>query len=188
MIERVVVQIEKLSTLRPKEPITIMINTFGGSVYEMHSIVDAIRSTKTPITTVALGKVMSAGFDIFLSGDYRVANTNSIFLVHNGNDNLGDSTIVGHINESEYYKRLLEMSSRYYASRTNASQKEWLDILQSNRDRYIFVDEAKKMGIVHDIQEPQISKYKPSIEKKRKKRRILYRRKLNKSKRKGSRK
>ena len=168
-IERVVIQIQKMSTNKPKEPITILINSVGGFVYEAQAIIDTMQQTKTPITTVALGKVMSAAFAIYLAGDYRVCGRNSIFMAHNGSDDLGEVKMVDGINEAKFNERLLDSFARYYASRTNVSHKEWLEIFNSNKDHYFFADEAKKMGIVHDISEPQISKYKPKFSKKSKK-------------------
>ena len=162
-IERVLIQIKKMSSQKPRQPITILINSVGGYVCESQAIIDEMQQTKTPITTVALGKVMSAAFAIYLAGDYRICGRNSLFLVHNGSEDLGEIKIMDNIVEAEFNKKLLESYSRYYASRTNVSQNEWMEIFRSNTDHYYFADEAKKMGIVHDIIEPQHSKYRPKV-------------------------
>ena len=165
-IERVLIQIKKMSANKPKEPITILINSVGGYVFEAQAIIDQMQQTKTPITTIALGKVMSAAFAIYLAGDYRVCGRNSIFLVHNGSEDLGEVKLGDAIVEADFSKKLLESYARYYASRTNVSHKEWLEIFNSNVDHYYFAEDAKKMGIVHDISEPQLSKYRPKFKKK----------------------
>jgi len=168
-IERVLIQIKKMSTQKPKEPITILINSLGGLVFEAQAIIDQMQQTKTPITTIALGKVMSSAFAIYLAGDYRVCGRNSVFLVHNGSEDLGDVKLGDVIVEAKFNEKLIESYARYYASRTTVSYKEWLEIFDSNLDHYYFADEAKKMGIVHDISEPQFSKYRPKIKKKSRK-------------------
>lgn len=166
-IERVVVQINKMSVQSPKTPITLLVNSAGGYVYEMHSIVDTMQHTKTPITTVAMGKVMSAAFDIFLAGDYRISGQNAIFMMHGGHDDLGQITMVNQISESEFNAKLIDRHARYYASRTTVTHKEWLELIYSNKDVYFFPEEAKKMGILHDILEPQTSKHTPKFTKRK---------------------
>lgn len=41
-----------------------------------------IRGSKIPITTVGMGIVASAGFMIFISGNYRIATPSASFLCH----------------------------------------------------------------------------------------------------------
>ena len=52
----------------PKMPINVIINSPGGSVYSMLSIIDAMTTTTCPIRTIGTGMVMSAAVPILASG------------------------------------------------------------------------------------------------------------------------
>jgi len=179
IIERVVVQIEKMSKIHPKTPITIMINSYGGSLFDGQAVVDAIRSTKTPITTIALGKAMSAAFNIFLAGDLRIVHENSILLAHCGSQDVGEINLAHAVDEAKFNEQLFERASDYYASRTKIPKKEWLDLMNSGKDRYFWPEEAVKKGIAHNIETAPTNKYYPQTTKRRKAR------KLQKKKRRG---
>lgn len=168
VIERVVLQIQRMSRQAPKTPITIVINSYGGSLYDSQAVVDAILSTKTPITTVALGKAMSAGFNIFLAGDLRVVYENTVLLCHSGSQTMGDTKIADAIDDATFMNRIISRMAKYYASRTKVSEEDWLRILQSGKDIYYFAEEAVERGIAHEIYPTQTQKYHPEPLKKRK--------------------
>ena len=65
-----------------RKPITIFINSFGGSVYDMWSIIDIITNSKTPIYTYCTGYAMSAGFIIFLAGHKRFVTKHATLMCH----------------------------------------------------------------------------------------------------------
>lgn len=168
VIERVVLQIQRMSRQAPKTPITIIINSYGGSLYDSQAVVDAILSTKTPITTIALGKAMSAGFNIFLAGDLRVVYENTVLLCHSGSQTMGDTKISDAIDDADFMKRIIDRMAKFYASRTKVSEADWRQILQSGKDIYYFADEAVEKGIAHELYPTQTEKYLPEPLKKRK--------------------
>lgn len=51
-----------------RNPIHLYINTFGGSVADMWSLISVIEVSKTPVYTYCTGYAMSAGFMIFIAG------------------------------------------------------------------------------------------------------------------------
>ena len=65
-----------------REPIKIYINSFGGSVYDMWSLIDIVLNSKTPIYTYCTGYAMSAAFLIFLAGHKRFATKHANFMYH----------------------------------------------------------------------------------------------------------
>lgn len=167
IIEKAVIQVALLSQNKPRTPITILINSFGGSPEDAQALVDMIQYTKTPITTIVLGKAMSAAFDIFLAGDYRIAYANSILMCHAGSEAVKPSPIPFIKDLTNYHLELFKRWSKYYASRTKLPYDEWYKIIESGKDRYFFPEEALKVGIIHDIHSPQ-QKHKPLLAKKRK--------------------
>lgn len=176
VIERVVLQLQRMSRQAPKTPITIVINSYGGSLYDSQAVVDAILSTKTPITTIALGKAMSAGFNIFLAGDLRIVYENTVLLCHSGSQGGRDIKIADSIDDADFMKRIMARMAKYYASRTKVSEAGWLQILQSGKDVYYFAEEAVERGIAHEIYPTQTQKYHPEPLKKRKPRKPKRRR------------
>ena len=62
-----------------RKPIHLIINSFGGNVYDMWSLIDILLNSKTPIYTYCTGYAMSAGFIIFLAGEKRSATSHATF-------------------------------------------------------------------------------------------------------------
>lgn len=65
-----------------REPIKIYINSYGGNLYDMWSLIDIILNSKTPIYTYCTGYAMSAGFKIFLAGHKRFVSKHATLLYH----------------------------------------------------------------------------------------------------------
>lgn len=65
-----------------REPIKIYINSYGGNLYDMWSLIDIILNSKTPIYTYCKGYAMSAGFKIFLAGHKRFVSKHATLLYH----------------------------------------------------------------------------------------------------------
>jgi ATP-dependent Clp endopeptidase proteolytic subunit ClpP len=64
--------------------IPVVIDSFGGDVYALLSMVDTIRSAKVPIATIIQGKAMSCGAVLFTCGTegYRFMAPNATLMVH----------------------------------------------------------------------------------------------------------
>lgn len=65
-----------------RHPIKIYVSSYGGSVYDGLGLIGLIRASKTPIHTYAIGKVMSMGFVLAVSGHKRFAYPYTSFMVH----------------------------------------------------------------------------------------------------------
>lgn len=159
IIERVVMQIRKLSNEHSATPIYIVLNSFGGSTFDAQAVVDTMRSVKTPIITKVLGKAMSAAFDIFLAGDFRVVLENSVLMCHCGAQDLENIKLSDSLDEAKFTSVLFKQWSKYYASRTTLSEKEWLKILNSGKDRYFFPEECINLTIAHEVESYIEKKY-----------------------------
>jgi len=64
--------------------IPVVINSFGGDVYALLTMLDALKSTKVKIATVVEGKAMSCGAVLFSCGSegYRFAAPNATLMLH----------------------------------------------------------------------------------------------------------
>lgn len=64
--------------------IPVVIDSFGGDVYALLSMVDTIRSAKVPVATIIQGKAMSCGAVLFTCGTdgYRFMAPNATLMIH----------------------------------------------------------------------------------------------------------
>lgn len=133
----------------PKSAIDVEITTEGGDVYLGFAIYSALAQSPVIIRTHAKGKVMSAGFFIYLAGDQRYSDEETAFMIHGvGSDGIGGreaSVLV----DAEEVKRINKRMFRVIGKHTlkNAS---WWERKTKNLDFYFDFDEAKKLGVVTD--------------------------------------
>jgi ATP-dependent Clp protease protease subunit len=149
LIEKAAIPLMQMA--QEKGPIQIYINSYGGSIDDSQAIVDIIQTIDNPVITMAFGKAMSAGFDIFLSGDYRISYPNTVFMCHSGSASLGPQTLSAINVEAKLHQQHFERWAKFYASKTKVSEKEWLDILNGSLNKYYFPEDALKLGIVHHV-------------------------------------
>ena len=72
------------------KPITIEINSPGGSVSDGMSIINTIEHVKSPIVTIISGQSCSMAALISIVGDYRLVYANSYWMQHSSSDIVGD--------------------------------------------------------------------------------------------------
>jgi ATP-dependent Clp protease, protease subunit len=152
LIEKAAIPLMQMA--QEKEPIQIYINSYGGSINDSQAIVDIMQTVDNPIITMAFGKAMSAGFDIFLAGDYRISYPNTVFMCHSGSASLGPQTLSAINVEAKLHEEYFRRWSKFYAARTKVAEKEWHDLLCGSLNKYYFPEEALKLGIVHHIVSP----------------------------------
>lgn len=130
-----------------KMPIKIIINTFGGSVYDGLALYDFIRTLKSEVHTYGYGKIMSMGTFLFLAGDYRYLSKRSSVMVHEMSDELH-----GQLNEIkigyEESKRLQNVLLNIYSDRTKRKKPFWVKI---KKDKYFTPEQALKIGFADEI-------------------------------------
>tara|TARA_B100000902_G_scaffold115594_1_gene116479 strand:- start:2530 stop:3096 length:567 start_codon:yes stop_codon:yes gene_type:complete len=75
---------------KPKRTLQLYINTYGGDLYESFALIDIMRQSYHPISTIGIGAVMSAGFLIFASGKLgeRYIGKNAGIMNHQHSDSL----------------------------------------------------------------------------------------------------
>lgn len=64
------------------EFITILIDSYGGHVYSLLSMIDYLNNCDRQIITVCSGKAMSCGSVLFSCGDLRFVSPNATLMVH----------------------------------------------------------------------------------------------------------
>ena len=80
MAENIIMGLSYLS--KSEGPITLMINSQGGSVSDMFAIYDSMLACPNDITTIGIGEVCSAAGLLLVAGDTRLASRNCLFMAH----------------------------------------------------------------------------------------------------------
>ena len=142
---------EKEKKKYERKPIHLFINSFGGNVYDMWSLIDILLKSKTPIYTYCTGYAMSAGFLIFLAGEKRSATPHTTFLYHQTSDWLGKKKfqdLVEYQEESEFAQLEIE---KYIVERTKITKEKIEKIRLHKKDWYIHSNEALDLDIINNL-------------------------------------
>lgn len=133
-----------------RKPIKLYINSFGGSIYDMWSLIDIIENSETPIHTYCTGYAMSAAFVIFISGHKRFISNHATLLYHQvacWNRDLYQD-IVDYESERDWLQNTMES---FVKSHTNIKQAKLNSIRKNKIDWYIHADEAIELGVADEI-------------------------------------
>lgn len=72
-----------LDEREPRDPIDFYINTYGGSAYDFMGVYDVMKSVDAKVNTIGVGKCMSAGIFLLMSGTgKRSAYPHTALLIH----------------------------------------------------------------------------------------------------------
>lgn len=138
-------QVKNALTRAGGRPVTVRINSEGGSVFEGLSIYDALAGYEGPVTTVVESAALSMGSAIALAGDEVLATPNSYLMAHGAH--------FDHADLSESDKQLLASMNqklvRIYAERTGLSVEEVERLMES--ERFMDSEEAMALGFVDEI-------------------------------------
>lgn len=152
--EDVVKGIYYLSSLSPKEPIELFVGSFGGDTYDMFGLYDVLHSVPNPISTVAMGKCMSAAPLLVAAGTVgsRYSMPNTSWMVHLGEVSGPDSFRTdAALRTLEHFK---DLDSRWYdlmARHTRKTAKQWRQICAHPGDSYFSAEKAVEYGLVDMI-------------------------------------
>ena len=134
-----------------REPIKLIINSFGGSVYDGLSLYDYIANSKTPIHTISSGSSMSMGFIILLAGHKRYATKHSTIMYHEVSTFCWDK-LEGIKREVEELKRLQDdILDTIVLERTKILKEKLIEVRNFKKDWFICPQDALKLGIIDEI-------------------------------------
>ena len=134
--------------------IQFIISTHGGLVSEMFSVYDIMRSCKSDcvITTLGLGKVMSAGVLLLAAGTKgsRQIGENCQVMIHGLKSEQG-----GYLptmeNDLENLNRLQERYIKVLSKETNMSKRYIKKLFNRKLDVFLTAEEAVELGIADEI-------------------------------------
>jgi ATP-dependent Clp protease protease subunit len=150
-VERIVT----LSERDPKKPIIMMINTSGGNVDDTFMLYDLMKYIPTPIHTVGLGKIMSAGCLLLAAGmkGKRKIGRNARIMYHCGWDYAGGTIFEMRAN-IQAFEAQESQYDKCFAVETGLTLEQVEKLYEKHGptfDHYLSAEEALKLGIVDEL-------------------------------------
>lgn len=131
-----------------RKPIKIYIHSPGGYLTSTFTMIDAIKMSKTPVYTIAIGEVYSGGFFTFLAGHKKYAYPHSSFLYHEGaTANGGDANKFR--NFAKFYETQLNQLKQIVLENSKITEEEYNKHIKD--DWWLTAEEAVEYGIVDEI-------------------------------------
>ena len=131
-----------------RKPIKIYLNSPGGFLTATFTMIDAIKMSKTPVYTIAIGEAYSGGFFTFLAGHKRYAYPHASFLYHEGaTANGGDANKFR--NFAKFYEAQLEQLKQVVLNNSKVTEEEYNRHIKD--DWWLTAEEALEYGIVDEI-------------------------------------
>lgn len=146
---------------RAEDPITIYINSGGGTVGDGLAMIEAINLARrrygVRIDTVVLGYAYSMGAIVMQAGDTRAIGRFGTLMLHSsqwmisGED---ERVFKDYQRLSAHYQ---EVVAQLFAARTGQRDSNWWRrYIWSGRDRFLGPDECLQLGLVDRIDEPSL--------------------------------
>jgi ATP-dependent protease ClpP protease subunit len=133
-----------------REPITILVSSFGGSAYCGFGLVHEIIHSKTPVHTECNSKAMSMGLPIFLAGKQRKLGEFATLMYHSVSFGIF-SDIVEIERELGESNRLQEMYDKVILKYSNVLESQLQEYKDQRKNWYITADVARKLGMADEV-------------------------------------
>mgnify|MGYP000626724288 CR=1 FL=1 len=147
----VMAQLLCLQSMDPERPISIYLNSPGGSFTALTAIYDTMRYIKPDVQTVCLGQAASAAAVLLAAGTKgkRLALPNSRILIHQPATEGGYGQSSDLEIQAKEILRIRSLMEEMLASDTGQDVARVSRDIE--RDKYLTAIEAKEYGIVDDI-------------------------------------
>lgn len=134
-----------------RQPIKSYINSYGGLVTELFSLINVIISSKTPIYTYCTGCTYSSGALLLISGHKRFAYKRSHIMIHSVFTGGIYDRYQQFIESAEKSKDIQKMIWDYVICNTNILNKQLDEITIKKQDWFMYGEEAKELGIIDEV-------------------------------------
>ncbi len=140
--------------------IPVVVDSFGGHIYSVLAMSSLIESSKIPVSTIALGKAMSAGAALVAFGTkgYRYIAPDTHMLIHQAI--VGAAGSMAEVNTSVEHSNTLNNQILEKISLACGHEKDFFTDLikeRGNMDIYLTPKECKKYGLVDKIGVPTLT-------------------------------
>ena len=140
----------------PNKPITIWLNTPGGSVAAMFQMYDSIVGSPSHITIIGHGEIISAGVLIFIAGHTRLVTENCVFMSHEGAGFSNDGLKYSEAKDRRKYEDwTMQRWAELMARHTRYDVGHWKSITSRKAEFWLLGGQALvDYGIAHAIFDP----------------------------------
>ncbi|MFQ3543436.1 ATP-dependent Clp protease proteolytic subunit [Halobacillus rhizosphaerae] len=149
-INRIDSEKEKEDENYVREPIKVIVNSYGGVCHDGIALAGVIDSSETPVYTYIYGKAMSMGFYIFASGHRRFAHPMATFMFHDTAFGIHAKTQ----GVEEYLKQAISLRTRmneFLLSVTNLPKEKMEEAIKYQIDWYLTPHEAIEYGLADEL-------------------------------------
>lgn len=119
-------------------PIKLWLNTPGGDETGMYMAYDLIRTATSPIITIGIGEVASAGVLLLAAGHRRLVTENAVVMSHEGSGGMHSDLSASEIkSRMKWIKWLEENWCDKMALHTPKTAKEWARITSKEAELWL---------------------------------------------------
>ena len=161
MANLIVAQLLFLESENPDKDVHLYINSPGGSVTAGMAIYDTMQFIKSDVSTLCIGQAASMGAFLLAGGakGKRFALPNSRMMIHQPLGGYSGQASDIDIHAKEILKIRTKLNSKL-ALHTGQTMKQIEK--DTDRDRFMDADEAKKYGLIDDVLEHRADSTKES--------------------------
>lgn len=137
-----------------KKEITLLIDTYGGSVWAGNSIIGMINYLKGKgytVTGIVQSKCFSMGFDILVNCDKRYGRSHSEYMIHQTQGGNPHGALIKAERMLKYNKKQWEKSIEYYIKDTKITKKQVEDLYDRDLEWFMLSEEALELNVIQSI-------------------------------------
>jgi len=139
--------------------VPVIIDSYGGQVYSLMSMISDIKNSKVPVATIAQGKAMSCGAILFSFGteDYRYMDPDATLMIHDVSS-MGWGKVEEIKASAEEVERLNKKVYRMMAKNCGQPEDYFLNIVhdKSHADWFLDAQECKKHNMANHLHIPEL--------------------------------
>ena len=139
--------------------VPVIIDSYGGQVYSLMSMISDIKNSKIPVATIAQGKAMSCGAILFSFGTegHRYMDPDATLMIHDVSS-MGWGKVEEIKADAAEVERLNQRVYRMMAENCGQKEDYFLDIVhnKSHADWYLDAEECKRHKMANHLHVPEL--------------------------------
>ena len=140
--------------------IPIIIDSYGGQVYSLMSMISAIKNADLPVATIVEGKAMSCGAVLLTFGEdgLRFADPDSTIMIHDVSSGMHGKVeeLKADVKETERLdEKIYTMMARNCGKKDDYFKKKVFN--KKHADWFMGAEEAKRHGLVNHLRVPSLN-------------------------------
>jgi len=140
--------------------VPVVIDSYGGQVYSLMSMISAIKSSELPVATIVEGKAMSCGAVLLSFGEQgmRFADEDATIMIHDVSSGGGGKIeeLKADVAEADRLdEKIFTMMARNCGKKDDYFKKKVFN--KKHADWFMDAQEAKRHGLVNHIRVPKMT-------------------------------